>query len=249
MAELRQFTLNLLKRTRPYLNEAQSKIIAEDLINRVHSTVPEPGRELKENTPYIFGGKTASSTYRREEKSYSLYTGHKEIRSHCGSLTDSQKSKLVKKSELNGIYTDDYCSSRKRSLVHSCTPPHQKTNIRHSKVMLNSSNLSSARTQRRESVAQKIFQSDVSSGAPAIKKKRSTVVANENNAPSVESNVFERLYAARKKVETIPFVQKKTAWLNVTKPKILPKVSNKESMDVCVGSIQKALDSLNLKLK
>lgn len=244
MEELREFTMNLLKKTRPYLNEAQSKILAEDLISRAQATVTEPPCE-REKTPYIFNG-----NYRREE--YISYKVNKENMSPPISLTDAQKTRLIKKSQMNPVssYMEDKNYSRKRTHIHSSsTSPHLTTTTTYSKGKMGFGNKCSPSTsQRRESVSQKIFQTDLNSGAPTMKKKRYRILANESNNSSGESNVFERLYAARKKVETIPFMTKKPSWVKHAEPDVIPKVVRQDSMDVCVGSVQKALQSLKLEL-
>lgn len=63
--EIRQFTLNLLRRTRPHLNEDQMKIVAEDLIsnaafnnmshNKEHTEIPSRRKSLSQ-----LGNKEAS---------------------------------------------------------------------------------------------------------------------------------------------------------------------------------------------
>lgn len=252
ISELLEFTLNLLRRTRPYLNEAQARIIAQDLIARAqYSYVDKPNAA---KGPFLFSGKSSSPNHRREEKSYSSYSITKENKSPCGGLTDTQKSRLKIEIQNNISSTKaDHSSVRKRTHWRSCSTVEKNTSgvINHRKSTSTGALESSRRPCRQENVSQKIFRSDVNAGAPNMKKKRLTESLNESNCSNRESDVFERLYAARKKPDVERVFKKKDSWIKIADQSLANKSrsSSHESMDVCIGSVQKALKTLKLSFK
>lgn len=239
-AKQQELTYILLSKTWPYVSDEQIRLVAENLNLRAEKAIT--GKKKPENVTesFLVSGK---SVQQKIENNVSI----KENFPVNGNLTDSQKAKLLRKQD-SSVTSRSVENSRKRSYVRFCNMSNTPTSI--TTESITTGRILQAR--RKETVDQTIFQMDVNSGAPNVKRTRYSATNSDVNYSEKEINVFERVQITRKQPEVKPIFERRECWLTVSNSvnsETSYKRDRKDSIDVCIGSVQKALTKLSLVMK
>ncbi|KAG5886380.1 hypothetical protein JTB14_033591 [Gonioctena quinquepunctata] len=251
ICDIRSFTMDLLKRTRPNLSESQKRIIAEDLISRANEKI------LNNNAPpevFKFGEKSKA---RKILQPRSSTTSSSVISIDAG--TNSKPSLKAEKPKVVGVVRkrehNKYCSSciaEENTVEHKNTCRHASAcdismGIPETKKIRTSLTCDAESASNKSPRAQNVFD--------RLYTSRKSIRGSKENV-SLCRRSFSSKNASNDSVEKIDSVvvnKEKQGFNRRSYPSRLPRNTSLEkcndSMSHCIGSIQNALNSLKLNMK